>query len=211
VELVLTGATGFIGSEVLRQLVARPDVTRVTCLVRRPLTNVASDRVESVVVDDFSRYDGDLSGHDACIWAMGSRSAPGGDVALHERLSIDYPVRFLDAVGDRPFRFCYVSGWGSDPVKTPRLLGPASAMKGRAEAALRRAESQRPALRVYCFRPAMVLPQRSNPLLRTLLGPLSVGVAVLARTMIEVAVDAPPDAPPVFTNARLRNGAAAGT
>ena len=50
-KVILTGGTGFIGSEVLRQLAADPAVTTVTCLVRRPV-EIESPKVESVVLDD---------------------------------------------------------------------------------------------------------------------------------------------------------------
>ncbi len=105
-KVALTGATGFIGSEVLRQLVDRPDVTQVTCLTRRPV-QVGSDKVRSVVLDDFTSYDDRVLGHDACVWTLGSRYAPGGDKAAHERLTVDFP-------------------WPSPPRRPPTTSGSAT-------------------------------------------------------------------------------------
>jgi uncharacterized protein YbjT (DUF2867 family) len=36
VQVILTGATGFVGSTVLDHLLARPDIARVTCLTDGP-------------------------------------------------------------------------------------------------------------------------------------------------------------------------------
>ncbi|GAA5179457.1 hypothetical protein GCM10023322_09470 [Rugosimonospora acidiphila] len=196
-RVVLTGATGFIGSQTLRHLVDRPDVTGVTCLARRPVT-VDSGKVESLVLDDFTAYDADLvarlADHDACIWALGSRFAPGRDKALHERLTVDYPIAFVDAVVAGDFRFCYVSGWGVKP----------GSVKGRAEIGLRELAARRPGLDVFCFRPAKVLPRRTNAVVRALYGPLSVGVDALAQAMIRVALDKPSGAPEIIENKQIR-------
>jgi hypothetical protein len=38
---VLTGATGFVGSDVFLHLAANPEVSKVTCLSRRPVVGDA--------------------------------------------------------------------------------------------------------------------------------------------------------------------------
>ncbi|MET1072520.1 MAG: SDR family oxidoreductase [Umezawaea sp.] len=193
-KVVLTGATGFIGSEVLRQLVDRPDVTLVTCLTRKPLA-VGSDKVRSIVLDDFTSYDDDrVLGHDACVWTLGSRHAPGGDKAEHERLTVDFPLAFASTAATGDFRFCYVSGWGTSPT-TPQ---------GRAETGLRELAARKSGFEVFCFRPAKVLPVGTNALVRAVYGPLSVGVDALARAMVRTAVDRPSDTPGIVENKQIR-------
>jgi uncharacterized protein YbjT (DUF2867 family) len=41
-KIILTGATGFVGSNVLAGLVANPRISEVTCISRRPLARVRS-------------------------------------------------------------------------------------------------------------------------------------------------------------------------
>ena len=192
-KVVLTGATGFIGSEVLRHLVDRPDVTQVTCLTRRPLS-IGSDKVRSIVLDDFTDYDDRVLGHDACVWTLGSRHAPGGDKAAHERLTVDFPLAFASTAATGDFRFCYLSGWGTSP-DTP---------KGRAETGLRELAARRSGVEVFCFRPAKVLPVGTNALVRALYGPLSVGVDVLAEAMVRAALDRSSGTPEIVENKRIR-------
>jgi len=192
-KVALTGATGFIGAEVLRQLVDRPDVSQVTCLTRRPLS-VESDKVRSIVLDDFTSYDDRVRDHDACVWTLGSRTAPGGDKAAHERLTVDFPLAFASAAATGDFRFCYVSGWGTSP----------DSPKGRAETALRELAARRSGVEVFCFRPAKVLPTGTNALVRALYGPLSVGVDALAKAMVRAAVDRSSDTPEIVENKQIR-------
>jgi nucleoside-diphosphate-sugar epimerase len=212
-RVIVAGATGFLGAEVMRQLTARADVDGVTCLTRRPV-EAAPAKVTSVVMEDFLSYDAelarDLSGHAACVWALGSRHAPGGDAALHARATIDYPLALLHAVmGNDPvrFRFCYVSGWGSDPVRgaTMPFLPAGAALKGRAEGRLNDFAAERPGLEVASFRPAKILPASAGALTHAFYGRLWVGVDELARALIHVALDAPAGATPAaLTNAGLR-------
>ena len=49
-KLLILGATGLVGSEVLRQALAHPDVTEVRAPVRRPLT-LEHPRLAAPVVD----------------------------------------------------------------------------------------------------------------------------------------------------------------
>jgi uncharacterized protein YbjT (DUF2867 family) len=84
-KVILTGATGRIGSGVLKQCLANPDVQSVVALTRRPL-DVKDPKIENVIHKDFLNYDSEtrekLKGADACIWY--AESSPPVDVCLIE-------------------------------------------------------------------------------------------------------------------------------
>lgn len=72
-KVVITGATGFIGHEVLKQCIEHPRVTSIVVLSRRhPPRPVESPKVEVVILDDFLEYSEStisrIRGADACIW-----------------------------------------------------------------------------------------------------------------------------------------------
>jgi nucleoside-diphosphate-sugar epimerase len=70
-KVILTGATGTIGSGVLKQCLANPEVQSVIALTRRPL-DVKDTKIENIIHRDFLNYDSEtrekLKGADACIW-----------------------------------------------------------------------------------------------------------------------------------------------
>jgi nucleoside-diphosphate-sugar epimerase len=70
-KLILTGTSGFIGSEVLSQALRHPSITSIVALSRKPIPN-SDPKLKIVIVDDFEHYSpsvlSDLSGAEACIW-----------------------------------------------------------------------------------------------------------------------------------------------
>lgn len=78
-KLIVAGATGFVGAEVVRQALSHPAVTSVVALARRATpvpANIGPDanvsKLTSTICDDFDNYSesvkADLAGADACIW-----------------------------------------------------------------------------------------------------------------------------------------------
>jgi uncharacterized protein YbjT (DUF2867 family) len=78
-KLIVTGATGLVGTEVIRQSLQNPRITSVIALSRRPVPSpkgvgedVAASRLKNVVLEDFTKYPNDakaqLADADACIW-----------------------------------------------------------------------------------------------------------------------------------------------
>lgn len=70
-KLILSGPTGFIGSEILNQALADPSITSIIALSRKPLA-ISDPKLTVVIIDDFLTYSPDvlvqLAGADACIW-----------------------------------------------------------------------------------------------------------------------------------------------
>lgn len=74
-KLIVAGATGFVGSEVLYAALQHPSVTSVVSLSRRPVVDprlTDDPKWESVVLEDFELYPPDvmarLQGAVGCIW-----------------------------------------------------------------------------------------------------------------------------------------------
>lgn len=74
-KIILTGCTGFIGSEVLAQCLAHPDISSITALSRRPLPSTpqfTNPKLKVVIPQDFTTYPEsileELRGADGCIW-----------------------------------------------------------------------------------------------------------------------------------------------
>lgn len=79
-KVILTGVTGFIGSEVLAHCQEDQTITSIILLARQPLpeTLVDDPKVEAIVVEDFNVYSEavikKMEGADACIWYFFPRS-----------------------------------------------------------------------------------------------------------------------------------------
>ncbi len=74
-KLVIAGASGFVGSEVLRQSLKRSDITSIVALARKPVVapeGLDAAKLKSVVIEDYEKYPvnikKELAGADACIW-----------------------------------------------------------------------------------------------------------------------------------------------
>ena len=77
-HLILTGATGMVGSAVLDNMIANKAVTRVSILSRRPVAMAdGHEKVKVIIHEDFEKYDlsllEDLKDANGCVWALGVR------------------------------------------------------------------------------------------------------------------------------------------
>lgn len=88
-NIVILGATGAVGTEVMKQLVQMPDVARITVLTRRPLTAVSHDKIAEHIVDvlDPTTYAHLLADHDTAICTLGVGAV--SSVTKEEFLKID--------------------------------------------------------------------------------------------------------------------------
>ena len=76
-KLIVVGASGFVGGQVIRHALRKPEITSIIGLSRKPLESVpeAEDlatRFKNVIVQDYGVYPEDvkreLAGASACIW-----------------------------------------------------------------------------------------------------------------------------------------------
>ena len=169
VHIILTGATGLVGSAVLAQLLHSTTITRVSILSRRPIATTEGHKKANVIIQsDYSTYPqsviDQLQDADGCIWAQGKTSVGMAEKEYTE-LTHDWPLAaakaFVEVKGKDStsssggrFNFVYVSGEGADQTQKARAMF--GRIKGRAEKDLvdlaGSAESAK--LDVYNLRPA---------------------------------------------------------
>ena len=157
----LVGATGLVGGELLKQLLADPYFEKTRILVRRPLT-IEHEKLERKLVD-FN--DGDsllvaLAGSDTVFVAIGTtQKKVKGDKEAYRTIDYDIPVniaRYCKMVGCN--NFLLVSSVGANSKSNNFYLR----LKGEVEDAVK----QMTLGSVHVMRPSMLLGERkeSRPL-----------------------------------------------
>ncbi|KAJ4317797.1 hypothetical protein N0V84_007159 [Fusarium piperis] len=178
-KLVVAGATGFLGTEVVRQALSHPKITSIIALARRQTAipeglgpQADASKLKSVACDDFMNYPenvrAEISDADACIWLIAitpvkSKTFPQDEV---RKICHDYPLAGADVFSSLarkekadPFRFVYVSGSNTerDPAKKPWILGDYCVMRGQVETeVLGRAKKSNGALKACVFKPGLI-------------------------------------------------------
>ena len=75
-KIILTGATGFAGSELLEQCCKSTTIHAIVVLTRRPLeVSKQHSKVQTIIMKDFTVYTPEvveqIADADACIWYIG--------------------------------------------------------------------------------------------------------------------------------------------
>ena len=137
-KILLTGATGFIGTEILGQCIKHNYIEHIYCLTRRTLNAkfATHPKVTQVIHEDFSQYPEYLLdklanyGVEGCIWALGGQAQQFKNKEEAEQVGIHFPIQAANAFAADlatkldpdappgkqkfPFRFIYMSGWGAE-------------------------------------------------------------------------------------------------
>ncbi len=135
-SVLIAGATGLVGCELLREFVRDDDVTEVRVLVRRPLDRALVASKVRELVADFEALDAHPEWFrvDQVACALGTTIRKAGSRAAFRRVDFDYPIaiaRLARSQGAR--QFLLVSAVGAD--SRSRLFY--SRVKGELEDALR--------------------------------------------------------------------------
>ena len=93
-SVLLLGATGLVGGELLRQLLADPTVGRIVALTRRPLEHAGPAGMLSNEVVDFDRLGdhGELFAVDQIFCALGTTIKQAGSQDAFRRVDFEMPL-----------------------------------------------------------------------------------------------------------------------
>lgn len=162
-RLILTGATGVVGSAALNHILSLPagEIPALYIISRSPVP--AAENKPNVTVIQHTNYNeypqellDKLKGADGCIWAQGiSQTLVTKEEYI--KITLDYPLAAAKAFStlSDSFNFVYVSGEGA--TQTPGMFTPLfGRVKGQAETALLNLSTKYPSLKPFCVRPAYV-------------------------------------------------------
>lgn len=153
---LLVGATGLVGSHLLKRLLAHPDYARVSVWVRRAL-QLQDPKLAQVVVD-FERLQEQVPRVDAqdVFLALGTTIKKAGSEQAFYRVDHDYPVQVARLARQYgATRFLMVSALGANA--NSRVFY--SRVKGEAEDAIRGLGLPK----MWFFRPSLLVGERQEP------------------------------------------------
>ncbi|KAL4919088.1 hypothetical protein BDW62DRAFT_217175 [Aspergillus aurantiobrunneus] len=152
-RLILTGATGVVGSAALNHILNLPkgEISALYILSRSPVP-MAEDKPNVTVIQhkNFNEYPPDLleklKGTDGCIWAQGiSQTLVSKEEYI--KITLDYPLAKAETF----------STLSDSATQTPGVFTPLfGRTKGQAESTLLELAKKHPSLKPYCVRPAYV-------------------------------------------------------
>jgi uncharacterized protein YbjT (DUF2867 family) len=197
IRIIVTGATGLAGSEVVRQAILDDGISEITALVRRPLP-FQHPKLKIVLHDNYRDYSSltpVFAAHDACVWCLGiSQTQVEEDEYI--RITYEYVVTAAQAMlGANPgIAFLFLSGAGADPQEKSRTLF--ARIKGKAENNLKRL----PFKRLIIARPGGIIPVHAKerpaffekvlipiyPILGILFPSLTIDSVDLAKAMLHL-------------------------
>jgi uncharacterized protein YbjT (DUF2867 family) len=159
-NILVTGATGLVGAEVIREAIKDSGITNITALARRPLS-LQHPKLQTVQHKDFISYKGledVLAKQDACLWCLGI-SQSQVSAREYEVITYDYAIAAAKAMNQAnpSMTFLFVSGQGADTQEKSKTLF--ARIKGKTENALQRL----PLKQLYIVRPGGIRPVNPNP------------------------------------------------
>ena len=154
-KVIVTGSTGTVGAEVVRQAVTDDDIEELFLLARKP-TETIHPKISQIIHKNFLDYNGLESVFkeaDACIWCLGISQT---QVSKEDYFTIthDYTVAAAKAMlaANPSISFLFLSGQGAD--SSERSSVRFAKVKGQTENALKAMNFKN----LIIFRPGGIYP-----------------------------------------------------
>lgn len=159
-KIIVTGATGTAGKEVVRQAILDNEIDEIIAVSRNPVM-LESPKIRQVLHQDFMSYDtiiAEFSMADAFIWCLGISQSQVSKT-VYEQITFDFTIAAAKAwqAVNKSGTFVFLSGAGADTSEKSRTLF--ARIKGKAENELHRING----LNLIIARPAGIKPIHKNP------------------------------------------------
>lgn len=155
INVLVFGASGMVGTAVLRECLADAQIAKVTTLGRSApaLQNAKLEHIEHADLCSYESIAPALRGFDACFFCLGV-SAAGLSEAAYSHVTYDFTLAAATTLASLNPRmtFVYVSGAGTDSSGSGRIMW--ARVKGRTENAL----LALPFAAAYMLRPGIIQP-----------------------------------------------------
>ena len=124
-NVLITGATGMIGSLVLEHCLQSPKVAQVTSLIRRA-TGITHEKLNEVIIEDFLDLDENASYLelvDVVYYCLGVYTG-AVDRDLFHKITVHYPETISKILHKKnpDLIFCLLSGAGADRKEKSRMM-----------------------------------------------------------------------------------------
>ena len=159
-KIIVTGATGLAGEELVRQAIADDNITSITAIVRKPM-KLLSAKLNTIIHNNFMDYSGleDLFKNcDTFFWCLGISQSQVSK-AEYERITYDYTIAAASKIAEvNPnLKFIFLSGAGADSSETSKTLF--ARIKGKTENRLKSMTLNK----LFIVRPGGIKPIHKNP------------------------------------------------
>jgi len=158
-KIIITGATGMVGAEVVRQAILDTAIQEITAIVRKPL-DVQHPKLKTVVHQDFLDYTslaGVFKENNACLWCLGISQSQVSKEEYHT-ITYEYAMAAAKAMlqANPSISFVFLSGMGADSTEKSKTTF--ARVKGKTENALQKLEFKK----LHIVRPGGIKPVHKN-------------------------------------------------
>jgi uncharacterized protein YbjT (DUF2867 family) len=133
-KILVTGSTGMVGLEVIRQAILDDTVSTIYALTRKPL-EIKHPKIQTILHTDFLNYNGletYFAQCDVCIWCLGISQLQVSKQQL-ALITVDFTNAAAKAMlkANPSIRFVFLSGNGADRTEKSKITF--AKLKGKAE------------------------------------------------------------------------------
>src|SRR5690242_4022326 len=125
-NIIVTGATGMVGGEVVRMAADDPGIERIFVIARRP-PEFKHHKLTTILHEDFLDYSSlgsTFKDCQACLWCLGISQNKVADEEEYVRITFDYATSAAKAMvaANPDIKFIFLSGFGADPSEKRKTL-----------------------------------------------------------------------------------------